>query len=310
MSSFVKSAVLVLIFALFAARCLVAQPECVANDGVCNALLAELVRLETSTAQELKKIYWAELGTMKVRRADPDGSNVEDFYQLAAAPNLMDVSDKYVYVAVTLGNGYIRRIGFDGTTTSIIVNGTGATGPLGIAVSEDDETIFWVDDNTKTLKRTEIASGATTEIVSTGTSSPSGMDYVAGHVYWADQNNDTVERVTADGGNRETMLTMASGISNPFTVKADPFSDKIYTDDFGANAVFRANNDGGAFETLFTVGQPTEIALDPYAGHVYVGDLTGQFLYRADLDGSDLTNLNIGSVNQPVALGLYFDDPD
>ncbi len=110
------------------------------------------------------KIYWTEIGsTGRVRRADVDGSNIEDLRDLgsAAEPFGIALTNGWVYWTNTKpGSQSINKLTTSNTNFGTIIN-SGLDTPSGIAVTADNNEILWTDSGTDFIYRapTSVSSG-------------------------------------------------------------------------------------------------------------------------------------------------------
>lgn len=201
------------------------------------------------------KLYWTDVDAGVIRRANFDGSNIEDLISSGLTfPNALalDSSSNILY----WGDQSLRQIG------SATLDGGGAGQLLatpnfskGIAVDEVNGKIYWSESNP-----------------------PYGE---TGRIVRANLNGTVVE-------------TVLNNFGRPGDLALDMANGKIYWTDFVTNVVGRANVDGTSPENIFVVGannNPNGIALDLIDGKVYWGQ-DGAMPNRGDimrmnLDGSN-----------------------
>jgi low density lipoprotein receptor-related protein 5/6 len=115
------------------------------------------------------KMYWTE--GAKIRRADLDGSNVEDLITSGitnAQGIALDLSAGKMYWAA-YSFGRIERADLDGSNQEVLLSGLGGVGDL--AIDEAAGKIYWVDDIYDKVRRANL-DGSSIEDLVTGVSTP------------------------------------------------------------------------------------------------------------------------------------------
>ena len=111
-------------------------------------LLTVIVFSGSALAQPSEKIYWTEWNSGKLRRANLDGTGVEDFITGTTEPDhiAFDLTNSHIYwVSDFRGAGKIKRANLDGSGVQDLI--TGLTLPSGIALDVTNSHIFWTSDN-------------------------------------------------------------------------------------------------------------------------------------------------------------------
>ena len=210
----------------------------------------------------------------------------------------------------------------DGQGRSVVP--LGIDGPEGIAIDVAGEKMYWADQWTDAIRRSDL-DGENIEDLVTGVEDPRdiALDLVAGRMYWTEQGTGTIRRADLDGTNGETLIE-AEG---PKGIALDVIERKMYwtAKEVGrfsdVGVVQRSNLNGANVETLVAgLGDPEDIALDLVAGKIYysVGHtadrsachdrfrpLTGCLsrIRRSNLDGSNSEPL-VSRVGGPVEIAL------
>ena len=176
-------------------------------------------------------MYWTDYGTDKIRRANLDGSNVEDLVTTGSSSPFgiaLDVSGGKMYWTDYEGwrrtdTNKIRRANLDGSDVEDLVTlRWHRNRPIGIA-----------------------------------------LDVSGGKIYWTDLDTDKIQRANLDGSNIEDLVTRTTGLRSPRGIALDVVSGKMYWTDYGTDKIQRANLDGSDVEDLVTTGLdfPNSIAI-------------------------------------------------
>ena len=212
------------------------------------------------------KMYWTELAPGKVRRANLDGSDVEDLVSsvpLGPRSIALDVSGGKMYWTDQDTNS-IRRANLDGSGVEDFV--TGLSSATAIALDPIGGMIYWIDDGADVIQRANLDGTGVEDIVMSGLAYPHGLavDPVNGKLYWAHHRTGVITRANLDGTEIEDIV--ADGLAGQAREMAlDLINQQIYwttwTDQAGGE-VRRANADGSGIETLASgYPEPYGIAL-------------------------------------------------
>jgi alpha-tubulin suppressor-like RCC1 family protein/DNA-binding beta-propeller fold protein YncE len=118
------------------------------------------------------------------------------------------------------------------------------------------------------------APGPLTTLASSGLNQPIGVALdSAGNVYFADYNNNAIEKWTAANNTVSTLVS--TGLNHPWGVAVDS-AGNVYFCDRGNRAVKKWTAAGGTVTTLISSGlyNPSGLALDS-AGNLYIADAGG-----------------------------------
>lgn len=107
-------------------------------------------------------------------------------------------------------------------------------------------------------------------------------------IYWTDMATDRILRFRMNVGVVEDVV--ATGLTDPFDIAADPAEGKIYWSEAGTGRIRRANLDGSGMQDLVLTGltDPFEIALDGTARKLYWANRLAGMIFRANLDGTNI----------------------
>ncbi len=124
----------------------------------------------------------------------------------------------------------------------------------------------------------------------------------ANMIYWADLEDDSINRANLDGTGRERLVT---GLSQPHNVSLDISAGKMYWGDQATQKIQRSDLDGSNIETLLgwdTAKKVRQVEIDAVSGKMYWACF-GDSIYRANLDGTSIETLHSG-ISNPVGLAL------
>ncbi len=270
---------------------------------------------EVSSPGSTPKMYWTDVGTHKIQRADLDGSNIEDLITTGLIyPEgiALDLTGKKMYWTDG-GTDKIQRADLDGSNIEdLIPTGltSSPTGPEGIALDVPGGKIYWTDFSTGKIQRANLDGSNIEDLITAGLRHPQGiaLDLTEGKIYWAHDSPDKIQRANLDGSNIEDLIT--TGLEGPQGIALDLSKGKIYWADEGTHKIQRANLDGSNIEDLITsttgLGGPRSITLDLTKGKIYWADRSRRKIQRANLDGSNIEDLITTGLRHPDSIALYF----
>ncbi len=249
--------------------------------AVLGALVVSLVVSQAAQAY----VYWANLDTNTIARANLDGTGVNQrFITGASSPVGVALDAAHVYWA---NNGTIARANLDGTGVNQRFI-TGASSPEGVAV--DATHVYWANFNTGTIARANLDGSGANQRFITGANFPVGVAVDAAHVYWANTGTNTIARANLDGTG--VNLSFITGANIPLGVAVD--AAHVYWANTDTDTIARAKLDGtGVNQSFITAaGGPAGVAVD--AAHVYWAADT---IARAKLDGTGVNPRFITGAN-------------
>lgn len=253
----------------------------------------------TASAQEILKIYWADLVNEKILRSNVDGTDIEDIVT-GGSPRAfglaVDPFDQRIYWIDSIGVT-LNRANLDGSFPEVLLNIPGS--PHGSVVIDYASNKLYFANGSSSLLRTN-SDGSDLEVIVSGLINPRGvaLDVARNHLYWTELGSATaggpsrrIARSTLDGDNVETLV---DGLQQPVALALDLRSDKIYWLDDTARLVQRSNLDGSGVETLVSnlfvnrIGGASGIALDLDNDRFFWTHSIGRVL-STTLDGSETT---------------------
>ncbi|MBC8471557.1 MAG: DUF5050 domain-containing protein [Planctomycetes bacterium] len=253
-------------------------------------------------------IYWADEEVDMIRRADLDGSNIEDLVTAAV------MKPRALALDLTGGKMYwadeevqkIQRADLDGSNIEDLV--TSVNKPRGLALDIGGGKMYWADEDVKKIRRADL-DGSNIEDLVTSVNKPTALalDVSGGKMYWVNVDVDKIRRANLDGTNIEDLIT--SGSMNPSALVLDVVGGKMYWADDGVDKIQRANLDGTNIEDLLTgVTRPKALGVDIAGGKMYWADEELDKIRRANLDGSNIENLIVAATMKPKALALALNE--
>ena len=193
----------------------------------------------------------------------------------------------------------IRRIDGDGRNHQVLVSGLGE--PRGLAVDFENEFLYWADNGTNLIQRSNLDGSNIVTLVDTGLNFPADieLDVAAGKMYWADALTKKIQRANLDGSNVEDLVT---GLGNPYFMELDLDNGHVYWTDYGTDKVQRSDLDGGNVVDLVTTGLvlPRGITLDIEGNQMYWADRGTDQIQRSQLDGSMIETIH--TINPPAGV--------
>ena len=264
--------------------------------------------VSVATAQ---KMYWTDTGHEKIRRANLDGTGIEELVTtglVAAAAICLDTTEwKMYWTDWATATSWIKRANVSGTNVEILV--TGLQGPFGLALDLTADKMYWTEFAANRIRRSNLDGSGMEDLITTGLSHPNGiaLDVGAGKMYWGDDAlTGSIRRANLNGTNVENLVT--EGLTAPMYVALDLTAGKMYWTDLGTLKIQRANLDGSNVEDLITtdLSSPVGLALDVAAGKMYftdIGETSGR-IRRANLDGTNVEPLIVSGIGASYGMTL------
>jgi len=270
-----------------------------------------LAVLLVCTCALAQKIYWTDVGHNKIRRANLDGSEIEELVTSGLdAPGVIAVdrtAGKMYWTDWAAATARIQRANLDGTEVEDLV--TGLAGPYGIALDTAAGKMYWTEFSVGAIRRANLDGSGREDLVTTGQSHLNGiaLDLAAGKMYWCDGGYyGYIRCANLDGSDIEDLIV--AGLSSPMEIELDLAAQKMYWTDLGTDKIQRADLNGGNVEDLITVGYGTFVGLglDPVAGKMYYSDFgdPGSQLRRANLDGTGIETIVAAGIGACYGLTL------
>lgn len=274
------------------------------------------------------KVYWTETvrATVeggKIRRANPNGSNVETLITIKASIPLgiaVDFASRKLYW--TNSDGKVIRADLSGSNSEDVVTGAGtlesfSAGALPELIYTETGTvvgnpaIYWADKQAAAIRRVNINNSNIEDIITNvPNSSAIALDLTRGQIYWTETDTGKIRRANLNGSNDQDLIT---GLAGPLSIALDLVRGKIYWTDqnwdgsTGAvteSTIQRANLNGSNLQDIVTgLGIIEDIALDVSMGKVYWTDSELGTIQRANLNGSNVEDL-VNGTRSPSDIAL------
>ena len=221
------------------------------------------------------KMYWTDVGTDKIKRADLDGGNVENPLSSLDDPRgiALDVAGGRMYWTESGTNKGIRSADLDGGNKQNLVT-TQINQPWGIALDVAGGKVYWTDVGNDEIKRADL-NGNNPQVLISVPHDPRGiaLDIAAGKMYWTeDGTTNKIRRANLNGSSPEDVVS--TGLDAPSGIAVDAVGGKVYWTDTGTKKIRRKDLTGGSPEDLVTTDDlPIGIALYLYDAPAPVGGI-------------------------------------
>ena len=249
------------------------------------------------------KLYWTT--DDKIRRADLDGSNIQEI--VTDKKNLrglaVDSTDEKIYwtVAWTLNTDVVPKIqtaDLDGSDIQDLVERVGSA--QGIAVDGAGNKIYWT--RPEIIQTADLDGMNTQGLITRGLHTPQSiaLDITGNKIYWTEPRLDKIQRANLDGSNIQDLVER---VESPYGIALDVAEDKMYWTARGTAKIQCANLDGSNIQDVVTgVKKPGSIAIDFAGRKIYwteyefinILDRGVGEIRRADLDGSNVEDIVAG----------------
>ena len=192
------------------------------------------------------KFYFADAITQSIRRANLDGTNVENVVttgQSQPADMAIDLAAGHLYWSDTVA-GALRRSDLSGANVTTIRSGLFE--PYFLTLDKAGGRIYWSDFNSGTIHRANLDGSGGVEDFITGLTRVRdlALDEGAGYLYWADRNSRKIQRRLIDGGAIEDLFDSTDGLLRPHGLVLDTEAGHLYWTDTDGRYVARGNLDG------------------------------------------------------------------
>ncbi len=149
-----------------------------------------------------EKVYWTEFSNNRLRRADLDGTNMEDIVINTQNPSGLglDLTNGKVYWGM-YNSGTIRRANLDGTNQEDVIT-SGLLQPWTVKVDEVNSKIYYTDRST--LRRANLDGSSSESLSTSGVPQGLSLDVTGGKVYWAGSG---IRSINIDGTGDEELIT-------------------------------------------------------------------------------------------------------
>ena len=256
------------------------------------------------------KMYWTEFGTGTIRRADPDGSNIETLLTGIGHPVGIALYGLFQDVHFPIeqkmywsdwDTDTIRRSNLDGSNIETVITGEEGS-RIAFALEGWTGRMYWTElsweSDTAILRRADVDGSNVEVITEIETPLVLAVDSFRydGTLYWSRWDSSTIQRSYGE--------PISLGMEGPGSIAVDTTDDMLYWLDKRTRSIRRANLDGTNVEDLVTgLEDAKDIALDLVAGKMYWTEQGMGAIRRADLDGSNVENL-LTDIENPGSIAL------
>ena len=213
------------------------------------------------------RMYWAENGTGRIRRANLDGSHIQNLITSGLgfpADVEIDVAGGKLYWA-DAALGVIRRANLDGTGIEDVRPGLNQPYYLNLDVAGGK--MYWGEVANTMIHRANLDGTGAIEDVVIGLvrARDMALDLPNGMIYWADRDAAQIQRRPLAGGAVETLFDASDGLVRPHGLTLDLDAQIVYWADTNAHKVMGGNMDGGSpwLVHYAGAGQPWDIVAVP-----------------------------------------------
>jgi virginiamycin B lyase len=240
------------------------------GSGVDQSFVTGVGGSSFGVAVDAGHVYWANFSvpssTGSIGRASLDGSGVNFSFIASGYPHGIAVDAEHVYWA---SGGSIGRANLDGT--HVDKNFITSAAAFGVAV--DARHVYWTTvpasqripptppSHPGSIGRANLdGSGADQSFIADAGFSPLGVAVNAGHIYWVDENTNSIARARLDGTHVDKSII--SGTHSPYGVAVN--SRHVYWTNLYAGSIGRAKLDGSGVNQSFITGahDPWGVAVD------------------------------------------------
>ena len=166
-----------------------------------------IILVASALAQGSDYIYWVEKGTSTIRRADLDGSNVQDHITGVSDGKGMalDLTNELIYWVERGSPGKIRRANLDGSNVQDHITGVNT----GTGIEIHGQYIYWGEAIPSNKIRRANLDGSGPQDLVTSVASGKGIALTNQYIYWVEVPNK-IRRADLDGNNVQENLLLDS----------------------------------------------------------------------------------------------------
>ena len=267
-------------------------------------------------------IYWTEWGSGKIRRANLDGSNVQDIVDTGYYPVgiTIDLSGGKIYWTDKTSNNHfdqnatnrVVRANLDGSDIEVLFSERNTVDSIftyfQIVLDPTEGKIYWSKFFNMPSKENAILranlDGTNVEEIITGGRISAGLtlDLSMGKLFLANCATERIQRANLDGSDVEDIIVI-TGPGCPLDIEFDVNGEKVYWVEPGGR-IHRADIDGSSTEELASgISHPHTIVFDSFTNKIYWTAHGDGSIHRANHDGSNIEVI-ISGLGGPVYLAL------
>ena len=204
------------------------------------------------------KMYWAENGTRRLRRANLDGTGAEDLITtglLGPSDIELDLAHGHLYWADRDRNE-IARANLDGSAVTVVRSGV--VQPYFLTLDVPGGNVYWTDFDSGSVHYARLdGTGPVSELWGgLDRARDVVVDPEGEYAYWADRDAHKIQRLRlASTLLPEDLFTAEDGLVRPHGLALDRSEGMLYWTDTDGRMVARGNADGsGSPEVLASQG--------------------------------------------------------
>jgi len=268
------------------------------------------------------KIYWTDLNTRRIQRANLDGTDIEEIVATGDYPRgiAIDTEGRKLYWIEAGRQRGIQRANLDGTAIeTFLVMGAY---PRRIAVDANTQQVFWTDALSMVIQRIGFDGVGARPVVKTERGPAENdlpMALAGENLYWPvydqDSKTESIRRANPRDKNEEDVI---GGVARWVkSMAVDPTHQRIYWASYDSDSrlgrISCANLDGTDIEILIqteALRVPTDISVDAVNGKFYWIESiqtpfggTGRIRW-ANLDGTEAKDLIDEGLRAPCGLDV------
>jgi sugar lactone lactonase YvrE len=208
------------------------------------------------------KMYWAENGSRRIRRANLDGSGAEDLITtglLGPSDIELDLAHGHLYWADRDRNE-IARSDLDGSNVTVVRSGAGVFQPYFLTLDVPAGNVYWTDFDSSVVHVARLDGSGPVQDILVGLVRARDVvidpDPNGGYIYWADRDAHKIQRQRlASTLLPEDLFTAEDGLVRPHGLALDRAEGMLHWTDTDGRMVARGNIDGtGRPEILASQG--------------------------------------------------------
>jgi DNA-binding beta-propeller fold protein YncE len=276
------------------------------------SLLVAAVAFSTTTPSNAQKFYWHHFeagGSSKIKRANLDGTQVEELFDLGGQTVYGLALDRPGGKIYWTEDGPVRRANLDGSNAETVLD---LVTPNSVAVDEVNRRLYVSGgfDFGHFIGRSDMDGLNYQEIIWPGDGDFSAesiqIDSSGGKVYYIVLQG-YIYRANLDGSQNEVLIPEA-GEHFTFGLALDRLQGKLYWSDFNGDRLRRANLDGTNIESLLIpVSRPIDIGVEPCGQRIFWNEPDGS-AHRAKYDALQSQTIMPSGVGE-FAIENLVDEP-
>ena len=207
------------------------------------------------------KLYWADNGTRRIRRANLDGTGAEDVVStglLGPSDIELDLARGHLYWADRDKNE-IARSNLDGSGVTVVRSGASVVQPYYLSLDLVDGNVYWTDFDNASVHVARLDGAGPVQDIFIGMVRTRDVvvspDNNGGALYWADRDARTINHLRlASTLLPDELFNAADGLVRPHGLALDRAEGMLYWTDTDGRMVARGNADGSGSPEVLASG--------------------------------------------------------